>query len=205
MKIKGLKVDIEKLELKDVFDMRKWGIHENPLLEDYNFPMMNDNEINIWYKMKTARLSDKYFAIKDKEGILIGYMGIKDIKIFRKVSTLGIVLDPDKINQGYGTDVLETFLNHYFTDMKMKKMLLEVSLFNKRAYNLYKKMGFEIDKKYKEEFFDQHMDLRDPYYLKEESSFEISGEKIYNYIYKMSLTRKRYLENIEIKELEYRS
>lgn len=205
LKIEGPRIDIERLTVDDVFDMKRWGTHENPLLEDYNFPLMNDNEIKTWYRLKTQKPSDNYFSIRDKYGELIGYMGIKDIKIFRKSSTLGLVLDPHKTNLGYGTEILETYLKFYFTEMKMRKMILEVSVFNKRAYKLYKKMGFEIVRMYRDEFFNQYLDLKDPYYLKEESSFEIVRGKIYNYIYQMELSKSRFFERIENKELEYRS
>lgn len=205
LKIKGQRIIIGKLKLEDVFAMRNWGTHENPLLEDYNFPDMNDREIRIWYRMKTANICDKYFGIKDYDGILIGYMGIKDIKFFRKTSTLGLVLDPNKIDQGYGTDVLQTFLENYFTEMKMKKMILEVSMFNKRAYRLYEKMGFEKNYMYKDEFFNQYLNFSSPYYQEEKSSFEIINGKIYNYIYKMTLTKKKFFEIQDGKGLKYRS
>lgn len=205
MKIRGLRIDIDSLKLDDVFEMRKWGIHENPLLEDYNFPVMNDSEIRTWYRMKTNSPYNKYFSIKDKNGSLIGYMGMKNIKILRRSSTLGLVLDPDKVEQGYGTEILETFLYHYFTKMRMRKMILEVSAFNKRAYRLYEKIGFIKYKEYIEEFFNQYLDLNDSYYLEEKSSFEIVSENIYNYIYKMSLTRKRFFELRENREIQTRS
>lgn len=205
MRIEGLHIYIESLKLDDVFEMRKWGEHENPLLEDYNFPMMNDSEIRVWYKMKTNKASNKYFSIKDKNDTLIGYMGMKDIKFLRRISTLGIVLDPNKVDQGYGTEILETFLHHYFTQMRMRKMLLEVSAFNKRAYRLYEKIGFVQDKEYIEEFFNQYLDLDDPYYLEEESSFEVVSGNIYTYIYKMSLTRKRFFQMREKSEIQTRS
>ncbi len=194
MKIKGTRIVIDKLRVEDVFAMRNWGNHENPLLEDYDFPDMNDHEIKIWYMMKTSNPLDRYFSIKDNDGILIGYMGMKSIKIFRRFSTLGLVLDPAKMNQGYGTEVLEVFLSKYFTEMKMKKMILEVSAFNKRAYRLYEKMGFKKNYMYKEEFFDQYLNFSDPYYQDEKDSFEIIDGKLYNYIYRMTLTKKRFLE-----------
>ncbi len=34
--------------------MRNWGgYHDNPLLGDYNFPILTDDEIKQWYKIKT--------------------------------------------------------------------------------------------------------------------------------------------------------
>ena len=193
MEIKGKRITISKLELQDVYQMRSWGVHENPLIEDYNFPPMDDDEIKIWHRNKTNTIFNKYYSIKDKKGKLIGYMGIKDIKRLRRQSTLGIVLDPNNVDKGYGTEILETFLNFYFGEMKMRSMLLEVAEFNKRAKRVYEKMGFKPIGYYLDEFFDSRLDLSNSYYLKEESSFVIKGKKIYNYIYKMKLDRKDYI------------
>ena len=42
---------------------------------------------------------------------------------------------------------------------------------------------------YLDEFFDQRLDLNNSYYLEAESSFVISHNKIYNYIYRMRLDK----------------
>ncbi len=194
MKIESLRIDLRDLELQDVFDMRSWGRHENPLLDDYNFPDINDGEIKIWYKMKTKKKSDRYFSIRDKSGTLIGYMGIKRIKRIRKTSTLGIVLDPDMVDKGYGREVIEAFLEYYFEDMGMRSMELEVSAFNRRAYHLYKKIGFEKTWVYKEKFINQFINRENPYFKEAESYFEIKDEKIYNYIYIMKIDRNRFFQ-----------
>ena len=197
MEIKGERIIINKLKLEDVYKMRSWGSHENPLIEDYNFPPMNDYEIKIWYKRKTNTIFNKYYSVKDREGKLIGYMGIKEIKRFRRQSTLGIVFDPNSVDKGYGTETLETFLNYYFTEMKMRTMLLEVAEFNKRAHRVYGKIGFKAIGYYLDEFFNQRLDLTNSYYLKEESSFVIKDKKIYNYIYKMKINKKDFMKSRE--------
>ena len=194
LEIRGERVIIRDLQLEDVFNMKNWGTHENPLIEDYNFPPMNDKEIKLWYKMKTDRLFNKYYGILNEDNKLIGYMGTKDIKVIRRESTLGIVLDPNYVNKGYGTEILDTFLEYYFTEMKMKKMILEVAEFNKRAYRVYEKVGFLPVGYYLDEFFDSNLNLTNPYYLEEKSSFVITNKKIYNYIYKMVLNKKRFFK-----------
>lgn len=192
MEIKGERIRINELKVEDVFLMRKWGFHETPLLEDYNFPEMNDEDIKIWYRIKTQSPFNKYYAIRNEKEKLIGYMGIKKIKTFRRQSTLGIVLDPNQVNKGYGTEVLEVFLNYYFTEMKMKKMILEVSSFNRRAYSVYEKLGFVEEGYYLDEFSNPYINKSDPYFIEEKSSFVIDGGKIYNYTHRMVLTKERF-------------
>lgn len=194
MEIKGERITIKELKLEDVYDMRGWGFHENPLIKDYNFPPMNDDEIKRWYRMKTNKKSNKYYGIRNREDKLIGYMGIKDIKRLKRESTLGLVLDPDNVDKGYGTEILKTFLAYYFTEMRMRTMLLEVTEFNRRAYRVYEKIGFKSIGYYLDEFFDSKLDLSSPYYIEEESSFVIKDKKIYNYIYKMRIKKKDFMK-----------
>ena len=194
MKIQGKRVIIRELKLDDIYQMRQWGSHTNPLIEDYNFPPMSDSEIKLWYKRKTKSRYNKYYGIRNEEEKLIGYMGIKEIKFFRRESTLGIVFDPNYVDKGYGTETLILFLNYYFTEMKMKSMILEVAEFNRRAYRVYEKLGFKSIGYYLDEFFDSNLDLSSPYYIEEESSFVIKNKKIYNYIYKMKLDRMEFIK-----------
>ncbi len=65
----------------------------------------------------------------------------------------------------------------------MKIMYLEVAKFNKRAMRCYEKSGFSTVDMYLDRFFNQNLDLKDPYYLEESSSFVIRDGKVYNYIY----------------------
>lgn len=174
--------------------MRNWGYHDNPLLGDYNFPILTDDEIKQWYKIKTRSFFNKYFSVLNKKDILIGYLGIKDIKRIRRESTLGIVFDPNYVDQGYGTETLKYFLKYYFNEMKMRRMYLEVAEFNQRAYTVYKKMGFKPVAYYLDEFFDSNLDLNGSHYLDVKSNFVITDKKIYNYIYKMKLNKKDFLE-----------
>lgn len=196
MEIIGDRITIRPLKVQDVFDMRNWGEHENPLLWDYNFPSMSDSQIRRWYDIKTKSFFNKYFGISLKDGRLIGYMGIKEIKFLKKESTLGIVFDPNFLNMGYGTETLKYFLESYFTQMNMKRMYLEVAEFNARAQSVYKKMGFENIGYYLEEFFDDDLDLDNSYYKDVKYCFVINGKKIYNYIYKMKLDRETFFSKI---------
>ena len=197
MDIIGNRIKLKPIELADVYQMKNWGTHENTLLFDYNLPPWTDDELEEWYKYKTNSITKKYYSIFNEEDRLIGYIGIKNIKRILKKATLGIVLDPNYVNRGYGTEIIQTYLDYFFNEMNMKTMYLEVAKFNKRAMKCYKKCGFSVVTMYSDEFFDQNLNLEDPYYLEEKSSFVIKNGKIYNYIYKMKIDRKTYLKERE--------
>ncbi|NLY67165.1 MAG: GNAT family N-acetyltransferase [Tissierellia bacterium] len=194
LKLKGERITIAPLKLEDVYFLKEWGVHENPLLGDYNLPHLTTEELERWYHRKIRNNNNKYFGIFNEENRFIGYMGIKNIRKILKDSVLGIVIDPNYVNRGYGTEAIVTFLDYYFNVMNMKKLYLEVAKFNKRAIRCYEKCGFKIVDSYLGEFHDQYIDKNNPYYLREESSFVIIDEKIYNYIYKMKVDKKSYLK-----------
>lgn len=197
MDIIGRRVKIKEFKLEDAYLMRKWGKHENLLLEDYNFPDMTDKQLEDWYHMKTRHMFDKYYSIYDiEEKDLIGYMGTKNINLIRKSSTLGIVLDPKRVSLGYGSDILESFLEYYFSSLKMKRMYLEVAEFNTRAYRLYEKMGFKNIGYYMDEisFPKEHINNDNKYYMESKSFFVIDGGKVYNYIYRMELIKDDFIK-----------
>ena len=190
----GDKIKIAPLTLEDAAEMRGWGMHKNPLLFDYNFPYENDYEIKKWFRSKTFSIRNKYYSIKDKEDRLIGYMGTKNKNYLLKNSFLGIVFDPDLVNMGYGTQTLKLFLPYYFKELKMKTLYLEVSEFNERALKLYKNIGFVEDGYYLDLFSIQDLDLTTEEFKRYQTSFVFKDEKIYNYIYKMKLTKKRFFK-----------
>ncbi|MDY0237160.1 MAG: GNAT family protein [Gudongella sp.] len=188
----GDNIKIAPLTIEDATEMRGWGLHRNPLLFDYNFPYENDYEIKKWFRSKTFTIRNKYYSIKDKDDKLIGYMGIKNKNYLLKSSFLGIVFDPDRVSMGYGTQTLRLFLPYYFNELDMKILYLEVSEFNERAYNLYKKIGFMEDGYYLDLFSMQDLNLSSEEYKRYKSCFVFKDKKIYNYIYKMKLTKDRF-------------
>ncbi len=56
---------------------------------------------------------------------------------------LGVSFRPGRLNQGLGTDALRAFLGHYFRDMRLSALFLDVAAFNRRAQRVYEKCGFQ--------------------------------------------------------------
>ncbi|MTI65030.1 MAG: GNAT family N-acetyltransferase [Firmicutes bacterium] len=181
-------IKIRELQINDVYGMLNWGKHDSPLFEDYNFPKLNDNEIELWYKMKTKKKNKKCFAIITDNNNIIGYLTIRKIKRFRKKATLGIVFDPNFMNKGYGTEALNVFLDYFFNILNMNQMILEVAKFNKRALKCYKKCGFNKYKKYNKKIENQDIDIfGDDYYKDIRDCFIIKNGYTQTVYYKMRI------------------
>lgn len=191
--IKGNRVEIRPLKLQDVYEMQRWGKHTNPLFYDYNFPDLNEYELREWYRSKTFRRSKLCFGVLNEENRLIGYLTIKDIRIFRRTAKLGIVFDPSNIDKGYGTETINTLLNYFFNEMKMRAMYLDVARHNTRAIRCYEKCGFRVVREYTERLEDQSLPIfTDDSFKETRVHFSSFGNKIYQHFYEMKIDRENY-------------
>ncbi|WP_242837257.1 GNAT family N-acetyltransferase [Alkaliphilus transvaalensis] len=198
MVIRGKNTYITKLKREHVDEMQFWGAHEDPLFYSYTFPKMNKKEKDYWYAIKRHSLKRKSFAIYNESNILVGYISLRNIKWFRKISELGIVFDPNHINKGYGTDSLKSFIRYYFEEMKMKRLDLKVAEFNTRAYRCYIKCGFFDNGIELDEFEDQGLAIYEDEKLKEyQTYFKKVGDILKCRFIKMSITREIYEQNKE--------
>ncbi|MDD7383899.1 MAG: GNAT family N-acetyltransferase [Peptoniphilaceae bacterium] len=173
---------IKTLELSDAYLLKKWGQFNDPYLLGYNYSNLSDFEIEFWYK--TIKIPTKnYFSVFTKEdNNFIGFIGIKEIKYFRKTSKLGIVFDPNFVSKGFGYEAMKSFLSVYFFDYNFREMTLDVNLFNTRAMKLYKKLGFEVYGKSNEIFENQDVEFDERYFL-------YKYGKIYSKLLKMRIRR----------------
>ncbi|RKD32088.1 GNAT family N-acetyltransferase [Thermohalobacter berrensis] len=190
---KGKRIEIYTLTVEHVYEMRKWGEHLDPLFEDYNFPKLSRTEAKQWFHIKTGERKKKCYGVLNENGRVIGYLTISNIKRIKRNAVLGIVLDPNYLNNGYGTETLKAFLDYYFNELKMKKMYLNVARFNKRAIRCYEKCGFEIAKEFSEKLENQNIPIfSDEFYKDIRYDFTLEEGEIYCYYYKMQLDKSKY-------------
>ncbi|QZY55130.1 GNAT family N-acetyltransferase [Crassaminicella profunda] len=195
--LKGEKVYIRKLLREDVDKMQCWATHEDPLYFHYNFPKMNKEQSDEWYRIKTKKLKRKSFSIESKDGEVIGYLSIRDMKWMRRESELGIVFDAQYINQGYGKEAIILFLDYYFNILKMKTLILRAAKFNKRAIKCYTSCGFEIVKESMDEFEDQYAEIfYNPLYSQLRRLFIISGGKKKTCYVHMKVSKEEFYKKI---------
>jgi len=151
-------VFIRELKRQDVEAMTSWGFHDDPLFLHYNFPRLSYGERSLWHYTKTSGIRKKCFALVNQKEDVVGYISMKQINYFRRTSELGIVLDPARLGEGYGSLALKVFLEMYFEKMKMDKLYLKAAKFNERAYKTYLKAGFAVEKEIVEAFEEQEIE-----------------------------------------------
>jgi len=193
---RGVLTYIEKLERNHVDLMLYWGRHTDPLFRCYNFPRMTLGERDDWYKNKTYPLSKKSFAVFSHQGEMVGYIALRNMRWFKRTSELGIVFDPGKLSEGYGTDSLRSFIPYYFEQMKMSRLDLRVAVFNTRAQKCYENCGFKVVGEEYNEFEDQHLPIfKDPQFMAYRSFFKTEHRQLKCRFIHMCITREMFIAN----------
>lgn len=126
----------------DVDEWCAWPQHSDPLFHDYNSPNMSPRERDFWYAEKLSRSDHAMYAIEDFEGNLVGRLFLRLIDRREQSAVLGVDLRSDKLNQGYGTDAMQTFLRYFFCTLDFDLLKLDVAAYNYRAQRVYEKLGF---------------------------------------------------------------
>jgi RimJ/RimL family protein N-acetyltransferase len=98
--------------------------------------------------------SGVHLAIETKDGVYIGNVGLHDANVEHRTATLGIVIgEKDYWANGYGRDAIITLLRFGFEEMNLNRVSLHVFDFNERAIACYKKCGFEIEGRLRENYY----------------------------------------------------
>lgn len=183
---------LEPLVREDAKLLKSWDEFSDPIFYGYNYNNLNKNQEEIWFLMKQKKYRSSYFSIKDEEGNLLGFIGLKEINNILNTAKLGIVIAPSFVSNGLGTSVMEEFIAMCFDEFKFRRINLEVNEWNTRAINLYKRFNFKEYKFDYQEFENQLLDLNDERYEDIRDSFIIEDGVIYSKVIHMSLNRQEY-------------
>ncbi len=143
-----------KFKREDVYQFAKWGEHSDPRFYQYNFPFETKAEFDDWYEMKQKWIFRKVYGLF-LDDYPLGFITIKNINWFKKQAELGIAIDPNHLNEGYGAQLLEAYLEYVFRVYPIEKMALRVAVFNERAKACYEKVGFREVRRQIEVFEEQ--------------------------------------------------
>lgn len=195
--IKSRRLLLRPLKLSDVYEFKNWGRHESVLYKEYDFLEQRDSEIRDWFRWKTFHFFARYYVILEKD-TAIGYISFRNINPLLKSATLGLVIDPAKINQGLGEEALFTMLDYYFNSLFFHRILLKVAQYNKRALHIYKKMGFVRTSSSLMSFPNGDYDETNPEFYEVEDAFKIIFGKTFFYADRMELSREQFNQTIKM-------
>ena len=103
-------------------------------------------------KWSTNQQADLGLAIEtlDDPPVLVGNIGLFDVRTKDRGATLGIALGREYIGRGYGTDAVRVIVDYGFREMGLHRIQLGVAPYNPAGIRAYEKAGFVEEGRHRE-------------------------------------------------------
>ena len=103
-------------------------------------------------KWSTNQQNDLGLAIEtlDDPPVLVGNIGLFDVRTKDREATLGIALGREYIGRGYGTDAVRVIVDYGFREMGLHRIQLSVAPYNPAGMRAYEKAGFVEEGRHRE-------------------------------------------------------
>ncbi len=148
--VKGEKVNLREKRIEDAPEDYAWRVDEELARLDATRPLsMSYADFQRFSQEEMGYPSprSKRLAIETHEGTHIGNIMYYDIDLRRKESELGIMIgDRDYWSKGYGTDSVNSLLDHIFSTTEITRVYLHTLEWNERARKSVAKSGFKLVK-----------------------------------------------------------
>jgi len=161
--IKGKTIDLWSLERYNLLEYLKWS-NDRELIHLTGMPTLPKSmvELENWYQNAIKNPTNKFFAIKTKEGEYIGNIELNYLDWITRSVEIGILIGKREFwGKGVGTESTLMILNFIFEQMDFHRVYLSVISHNDRAIRLYEKCGFKREGIKREAFYSmgKHSDI----------------------------------------------
>jgi len=143
MNLQGPRVTIRPMVKTDLKAMMSWRPFADPLYQPYDFPRRTWGDHVRWFEWRTRDPSRRLYVIENEEHCVIGSLTLRELDS-RQSARLGITIGADYVSQGYGSEALPVFFDHYFGSMGFARLVLDVAATNLRAVRTYRTLGFRL-------------------------------------------------------------
>ena len=143
--LNGKKVNLRPKRLQDAINDYSWRQDAKLCQLDAATPILcTFEEFLESYIEELNRPNRSYrFAIETPDGKHIGNCSYFNIDEAKKESEMGIMIgDRAYWNHGYGTDAILATLNHFFSQINLRRVYLKTLNWNIRAQKCFQKCGF---------------------------------------------------------------
>jgi RimJ/RimL family protein N-acetyltransferase len=193
MKLHGSRVTVRHMKRADLDTMMQWRRFADPLYQPFDFPQQSRTEHVRWFEWRSKDPRRRLFAIENEGRQVIGSLTLREIKA-QHSARLGITIGADFVSQGYGTEALRLFLDHYFGEMGFNRIILDVAATNLRAVRTYRSLGFrEVGQHYRHASHSSYRILwEEPRYRHLRRFFRREGTVTQVLFYDMAMTREEW-------------
>ncbi len=145
--VKGEKVILREKRIEDAPEDYAWRVDEELARLDATRPLrMSYADFQRYSPEEMGYPSprSKRLAIDTHDGKHIGNIMYYDIDLRRKEAELGIMIgDREYWGKGYGTDSVDSLVDHIFTATQITRVYLHTLEWNERARKSFAKSGFK--------------------------------------------------------------
>lgn len=136
-------LSIRKPEKRDIEDLYliKNNRNNNESLGGFSLGY-SEGDIANWIEFHNNKPDEALFLIENNEKQVIGHVGLYNIDSRVRKAEFAILIDEKFQGKGVGTACTEFMIKMGFGELNLNKIYLSLLSTNKRAYSLYKKMGF---------------------------------------------------------------
>jgi RimJ/RimL family protein N-acetyltransferase len=175
----------------DLGQMMAWRPFADPLYKPFDFPNRSKADHVHWFEWRSKDPSRRMYVIENERRQVIGSLTLREID-GQGSARLGITIAADFVSQGYGSEALALFFDHYFGEMGFARMVLDVAATNLRAVRTYLSLGFrEVSHHYRPASDASYALIRDdPRYRHLLRFFRRMGPGYQIMFYDMLLTRE---------------
>jgi diamine N-acetyltransferase len=194
MRLRVSRVTIRPMRRADIDAMMRWRPSADPLYQPFDFPRQSKAENIRWFEWRSRDPSRRLYTIEDEERQIIGSLTLREIDGQRS-ARLGITIGSDFVSQGYGTEAIRLFLDHYFGKMGFAQIELDVAATNLRAMRTYRSLGFrQVGQHYRSAQHPSYRIIRqDPRYGHLRQFLRRQGAMYQILFYDMALTREEWV------------
>ncbi len=110
-------------------------------LHSGSFDYVSYAQHEAWFERVSRSPSDVALAVRRQEE-LVGLAQLVAINRVSRNAEFRIKLDPDRLDQGLGSEATHMMCQHAFDDLNLDRIYLYVQERNQRAVKCYQKVGF---------------------------------------------------------------
>lgn len=102
-----------------------------------------ESQFELWSKNESS--TGLGLAIETLDSTLVGHLTLYGMDLPVRCGTLAIIIGPQHVDKGYGSDAIAVALRLAFEELGLNKVELTVYAHNERAIKVYEKLGFQVE------------------------------------------------------------
>lgn len=151
------RIFLRKMTSEDIEIYHKWRNDievmksTSPSLDIYS---IEETEEFVNYFILGSKSAKAYIIIEKESGEAIGIISLVNIDYKnRKAESIIDIGEKEFWGKGFGSEAMKLLLDFGFLELNLHRISLKVFVFNSRAINLYKKLGFQEEGRARESIF----------------------------------------------------